>query len=179
MWANFKFVFHVELRRFPHSFWRFNLTEQELRETLLSPWVQGASVEAGERRWSPEQTTLTVLEGPRLAMSELAMGRGWRNAQRRGEDVSERMIEAERQVARQAQRQTARETQRQTAREAEHPRAGGAPEPSLDDCLRELLGPDAQALLTLWRSARERHPERTASQCLALAEEAVRALEGR
>jgi hypothetical protein len=147
-------MYHVELHKFPHSFWRYNLSEQELFGWLLTGWAAGVPVEAGERRWDPSEARLTVLEGPQLAMQELAMGRGWRNATRHSEDVTARVLADARERA------------------ATGPRPGGLPGVRLDG----LLGEDSETLLGLWRAARERHPERTPSECLALAEEAMRAL---
>ncbi len=89
-------MYHVELRQFPHNFCRFNLSEQELREVVLDAWAREEWLEFGERKWNPHEASLTVLEGPRLELQELAMGRGWRNAQRRGEDVTERIVAARR-----------------------------------------------------------------------------------
>ena len=74
-------MFHIELRQFPHNVCRFNLSEQELR-TLVGPWAREQWIELGGRKWSPHQARLTVLNGPRLTVQELSMGRGWRNAQR-------------------------------------------------------------------------------------------------
>src|SRR5438445_7825638 len=84
-------MFHVELRQFPHNACSFNLTEAELF-ALVVPWSRERWVELGEREWSPHQARLTVLEGPRLPVEQLSMGRGWRNAQRQSEDVTERML---------------------------------------------------------------------------------------
>ncbi|MGA7705183.1 MAG: hypothetical protein WB998_09845 [Solirubrobacteraceae bacterium] len=81
-------MYHVELRQFPHNFCHFNLTSQALRETVLDAWARGQWVEVGERRWNPLQATLTVIEGPQLSVSELSMGRGWRNASRQGTNVT-------------------------------------------------------------------------------------------
>jgi hypothetical protein len=81
-------VYHLELRQFPHNFCHFNLTAQGLRETVLDAWARGEWVEVGERRWNPQQATLTVLEGPELPLDQLSMGRGWRNALRHGADVT-------------------------------------------------------------------------------------------
>jgi hypothetical protein len=72
-------MYHLELRQFPHNTCRFNLTEQELR-AVLGPWAREKFVEVGERKWSPHQAKLTILEGPRLEVQQLAMGRGWRAA---------------------------------------------------------------------------------------------------
>jgi hypothetical protein len=88
-------MFHVELRHFPHSAWRFNLSEQEL-STIVQPWVREQVVDMGERKWSPHLAKLTILEGPKLDVTELSMGRGWRSAQRRSEEVTQRVLEAAR-----------------------------------------------------------------------------------
>jgi len=84
-------MFHVELRQFPHNACAFNLTEAELSQ-ILEPWSRDQWIELGERKWSPHQARLTVLEGPHLPVEDLAMGRGWRNAQHQSEDVTERVI---------------------------------------------------------------------------------------
>ena len=85
-------MFHVELRKFPHNTHAFNLTEAELFQTLVIPWSREQWVELGERKWSPHQAGLTVLEGPQLSAQELTMSRGWGNAVRQGEDVTERVL---------------------------------------------------------------------------------------
>jgi hypothetical protein len=84
-------VFHVELRQFPHNACSFNLTDAELAQ-IVEPWSREEWIELGERKWNPNQARLTVLEGPHLPVEELAMGRGWRNAQHQSEDVTERVI---------------------------------------------------------------------------------------
>jgi hypothetical protein len=147
-------VFHVELRQFPHNFCRFNMSEQELRRSVLDAWARKEWLEFGERKWDPNQATVTVIEGPRLSMPELSMGRGWRNAQRAGTDVTERMLEA--------------------ARAAQEPAQAAAPPAPAEEELVALLGPDPEPLLRAWRLAMESHPDRRPSECLALAEEFVR-----
>ena len=57
-------MYHIELRQFPHNMCRFNLTEQELLATVTAPWAREQWIELGERKWSPHQAKLTVLEGP-------------------------------------------------------------------------------------------------------------------
>ncbi len=85
-------VYHLELRQFPHNVCRFNISEAELREQVLVPWAQEKWIEFGERKWSPHQATLTVLRGPRIPFGQLTMGRGWRTAQRDGEEVTEELL---------------------------------------------------------------------------------------
>jgi hypothetical protein len=84
-------MFHVELRQFPHNACAFNLTEAELSQ-IVEPWSRDQWIELGERKWSPHQARLTVLEGPHLPVEDLSMGRGWRNAQHQSEDVTERVL---------------------------------------------------------------------------------------
>lgn len=162
-------MFHVELRQFPHNFCRFNMSEQELRQAVLDAWARKEWLEFGERRWDPNQASLTVLEGPRLSMQELSMGRGWRNAQRAGSDVTERLLEA----ARAARPRTGDGAPAAVQRSHGEPAADGEVVPLLAE-LVALLGQEPQALMRAWRLALESHPDRSPSECLALAEEFVR-----
>ncbi len=161
-------VYHVELRQFPHNMCRFNLSEQELVGTIVGAWAADEWIEFGERKWNPHQARLTVLEGPQLAVEELAMGRGWRNAQRHSEDVTERVLEQER--ARQAAAAAA------AASEAAAAGAGAAAE-AADGQLLALLGADPGALLASWRLTAARRPELAPSEALALAEATLRSLD--
>ncbi|HWX95400.1 MAG TPA: hypothetical protein VNZ01_00995 [Solirubrobacteraceae bacterium] len=159
-------MYHLELRQFPHNLCRFNLSDRDL-QILLAPWVLEKPMELGERKWSPHQATLTVLEGPRLELQQLSMGRGWRAAQREGEDVTARVIAA--------------------AREASGNAAAGPSQPSpasssaalptdplaLGVQLASLLGDDPALLLAAWRQAVAERPGLSPSETLALAEEAL------
>jgi hypothetical protein len=152
-------MYHIELRQFPHNTCRFNLTEQELR-AVLEPWVREKFVEVGERKWSPHQAKLTILEGPQLEVQQLSMGRGWRAAQRQSEDVTERLL---------AQ-----------AKQADDATAGvgdAAPAGGFAEQLLPLLGADPAALLQAWRLIAERRPELSPSESLALAEATLTSLE--
>lgn len=156
-------VYHVELRQFPHNFCRFNMTEEELRTAVLDAWSREQRFDLDGRRWDPRQASLTVLEGPSLEGHELSMGRGWRNAQRRSEDVTEQLMTARREPPPPGLSATAtREAPEELERRA------------LASALVELLGEDPVALMRAWQLALERHPDRTASACLELAEELVR-----
>jgi hypothetical protein len=84
-------VYHLELRQFPHVARRFNQSEQQVR-ALAKPWVGEEWIDEAERKWNMNEASLTILEGPKLSMADLAMGRGWRNAQRRSDDVTERVL---------------------------------------------------------------------------------------
>jgi hypothetical protein len=166
-------VFHIELRQFPHNFCRFNLSEPELRAAVLDAWVRQEPVQLGERSWDPRRASLTVIEAPRLSLQELAMGRGWSNAERRGDDVTKRVLA----LARAVQGTRAAGTGSGTAAAA--PAAAAVAEPAADAAslateLIALLGDDPLSLMRAWRLALERHPDRTPSECLALAEALVR-----
>jgi hypothetical protein len=177
-------MYHVELRQFPHNFCHFNLTEEELRGAVLDSWARGEWLEFGERKWNPNQAQLTVLEGPRLALDQLSMGRGWRAAVREGRDVTEQMLEVTR-----AETEASREAGRAgagVAASGQVPASGQmpvreAPSSGLDPAvatlvgeLVALLGEDPISLLRAWQLALERHPDRTPSESLALAEDLLR-----
>jgi hypothetical protein len=85
-------MFHVELRHFPHVARAFNLGREELDARILIPWVAGTAIEMDDRRWAPERAKLAIYEGRALASDELGMGRGWSNAGRSGERVTERLL---------------------------------------------------------------------------------------
>jgi hypothetical protein len=85
-------VFHVQFRQFPNVARTFNLTREELDARILRPWAAGQSVKWSDRRWSPDKAKLTIYEGPALRPEEIGLGRGWQNATRSGEDVTERVL---------------------------------------------------------------------------------------
>jgi hypothetical protein len=157
-------MFHVELRQFPHNACAFNLDEDELYEKLAGPWSRDEWVELGERKWSPHRAKLTVLEGPRLELADLSMGRGWRNAEHLGKDVTDTVLA----------RAGARQGAEAVATVAPSVAGSLAPEAGLEG----LLGQDPDALLAAWRLAAERRPELAPSEALALAERTLGALDG-
>ncbi len=177
-------MYHFELRKFPHTVSRFNQGERELL-AVLAPWVREEWVEVGERKWNVNETKLTVIEGPELSLQDMAMNRGWRNARRRGEDVTERVLAAMRAQAASAPLAPPPPTPQPP--EAQPPRApgrGGA-EPVGDGALLAdslalellaLLDAGPAPLARVWRLASERLAGGPASQSLALAERASRSL---
>jgi hypothetical protein len=179
-------VYHVELRQFPHNVCRFNLSERELRATVVERWAQEQWIEVGERKWSPHQAKLTVLQGPRLPLEQLSMGRGWRAAQREGRDVTEQVLAAEREDA--AASREAAKVEPAAANGPHVPKAPiGQAQPavaaeevlladSLGLELLSLLGDGPAPLHRVWELAQVRHPERSAGQSLVLAEQAVASL---
>jgi hypothetical protein len=160
-------MFHVELRQFPHNACAFNLSDAELSQ-IVEPWSRERWIEFGERKWNPHQARMTVLEGPHLPVEDLAMGRGWRNAQHRSTDVTERVI---------AQALASASAASTTATTAAESSAAGARSAMLDPELKPLLGPDPGALLQAWRLAAQRRPELSPSESLALAESTLHSLD--
>jgi hypothetical protein len=144
---------------------RFNLTAAEL-QAVVEPWAREQWVELGERKWSPHQATLTILEGPEIPVQQLSMGRGWRTAQRRGDDVTARVL-------------AAAGTPGTPTADAPGPGASGDLPPLADSLGLELLsalGDQPAPLARAWRLAASRCPQWPASQSLALAEQTVRLL---
>ncbi len=164
-------MFHIELRQFPHNHARFNLSEGELH-ALVAPWVREQWVELGERKWNCNQATLTIVEGPQLPVQKLSMGRGWRTAQREGEDVTERVL-----AVAKGEVESAAQVVASSAGGVSGPAEGGLMgDPlALGVQIAALLGPDATALLEAWRRAAASAPGLPPSESLALAEQALRA----
>jgi hypothetical protein len=160
-------VYHVELRKFPHAVWRFNQSEAQVA-ALVVPWVNEEWIEEGERKWNANEASLTVLEGRELSMSELAMGRGWRNAQRHSQDVTARMLAAAAELGA-ATPQPVGDASRTPQLLAD----------SLGLALLELIDAGPVALARAWSLAAERLDDASPAQSLALADRAVRSLVAR
>ncbi len=185
-------MYHYELRKFPHTVCRYNQSEAQVRAVLV-PWVAEQWFEEGEQKWNSNEATLTVLEGPELSMPDLAMGRGWRNAQRRSEDVTERVLAA---VSEQAEPQDAAadaagsppvgegegRLPESVAATAADSRATADSQLLADSLALELLGlldDGPVALSRVWSVAAERLGDASAAESLALAERSVQSLVGR
>jgi hypothetical protein len=85
--------YHVEIKRSFQRAWAFNLDERALRDGLVEPWLRGAVVRMGERDWLPRESSLKILEGPRLEPPDLAHGQGWNHAERTALDVTRDLLE--------------------------------------------------------------------------------------
>jgi hypothetical protein len=177
-------VYHFELRKFPHTVSRFNQSEQDVL-ALVVRWVAEEWIDVGEREWNVHETKLTVLEGPELSLPEMAMNRGWRNAMRRSEDVTERVLAAARAAGAPAAAGMPRAGGVSATGMA--PAPGAAPETGELGLLADSLGLEVLGALDagptplsrVWQLAHERLDGRSASESLALAELAVRSLLGR
>ncbi len=85
-------AYHVEVRRSYHRARAFNLSDAELEQRVLEPWRAARPLELGDRQWKPDESTLTILEGPELDDQRLAFGQGWTNASRASRDVTARLL---------------------------------------------------------------------------------------
>jgi hypothetical protein len=85
--------FHIEVSGGRQHARSFNLTEEELRRTVLDPWLSGRAVLLGDRKWTRDESELKILEGPQLSNQDLAFSQGWSNAQRNAADVTTQVLE--------------------------------------------------------------------------------------
>jgi hypothetical protein len=85
--------FHVEIRGSLNHARAFNLSLDELRRTVLEPWLTNRPVELGEHEWLPAESALRILEGRHLGTPDLSFGQGWANAERASEDVTRRLLD--------------------------------------------------------------------------------------
>jgi hypothetical protein len=173
-------VYHLELRHFPRNLCRFNMSEEELRATVLEPWASDRVFELGELKWDPRHARLTVLEGPRMPPEQLSMGRGWRAAQRQSRDVTAQLLSSQDRPA--VGEQTASpsvvgQAVRRSAAGAST--LAGETDLAADSLGLELLaqmGSERIPLRRAWELAATRDPGGPASDALALAERAVASL---
>ncbi len=190
-------VYHVELRHFPRNVCRFNLSGEELRATVLGPWVADRPFELGELKWDPRHARLTVLEGLPIPPAQLSMGRGWRTAQRQSKDVTAQLLAAAGEALAsgggEAQGPPAPSGGAEVAGRApgasdasapaavQGPAGGGATDLKADSLGLELLaqmGLEQIPLHRAWELAATRDPsgQASASDALGLAERAVASL---
>jgi hypothetical protein len=87
-------AFHVEIGGGLNHARTFNLSADELAETVIAPWLAGHPIKLGDRDWDPRESTLRILEGPHLDTPDLSFGQGWANAERSSEDVTRRELDA-------------------------------------------------------------------------------------
>ncbi len=142
-------MFHLELRQFPHVARAFNLSREELDARFARPWASGTSVRYEDYAFDPDKGRLTVYEGPELLPEDMGLGRSWANVGRTSQDVTETILaEAE------------RGTESRSAVEMFKVIVRGA-------ARAPIAFPEVVAL------ASAEHPGRRASECLAMAEQAV------
>jgi hypothetical protein len=177
-------MYHVELRQFPHNMCRFNLTDAELR-AVVEPWALERVVDFGERKWNSQMARITILDGPRIPLEQLTMGRGWRAAQRQSQDVTERVLAVAREALAAAQRALVPPSAQVSAQTGAPAHAGPAvsgvsaqggalADPlALGVQLASLLGDDPACLLSAWKEVAARSSGLSPSEVLALAERQI------
>lgn len=142
-------MFHVELRQFPHVARAFNLSREELDAQFARPWASGTVVRFEDRAWNPEKGRLTVYEGPEVRSEDMGRGRGWATVGRTSAEVTETIMA---EAARGTETRSAVETFKAI----------------VHDAARTPV-PFAEVIAL----AAAEHPGHRASECLAMAEQAV------
>lgn len=72
----------------------FNLDRADLLEKVAEPWLDGRTIQMGDREWEPRRAGLRILEGPQMETTDLSFGQGWANAERACEDVTRAILAA-------------------------------------------------------------------------------------
>ncbi len=158
-------MYHVDLRSGVHGARAFNLSEDELESRFLVSFRAGRTFSYEDREWDPSETQLTVFEAGRLRPDQIGMGRGWANVQKRGTDVTTRLLGS-------APPQTAATVAEDSPRSQPDPRRP----PGIDRLQERLIGRLGAGPLELHAAvtmAAELLPGHRASEQLALAEQAV------
>lgn len=85
--------FHIEISSSFNRARVLNVDEVKLREEILEPWVTGLPFEFHGQDWEPQQSRLTILEGPALETESTAED-DWEKVLRAANDVTRPMLEA-------------------------------------------------------------------------------------
>ena len=171
-------MYHIELRQFPHNLNRFNLDSRGIGE-VVTPWVREEFFEQGDRKWSSQLATIKILEGPHIPVEELSMGRGWRTAEREGEDVTEQILASARQALGVEPADSGPVWMPAApGEEAPPPPVAVAASDSADPltsgvALAQLLGREPERLLRAWRDVVAGTSGLSPSEGLALAERRI------
>ena len=147
-------LYHVELRQFPHDTHVYNVDAERLQRELIGPWVRGEIFAFGEQEWIPNRSNISILEGPHLPLGQLGLGKGWSNASRVSEDVTEKVLYAGRATL-------------------SVPGPPSTPSPVLVREIRLGCAAEPVSLRTVWRLAGSATSRGSAGEGLVLAERAV------
>jgi hypothetical protein len=80
--------FHVEIAGGFHRARVFNLDREDLDAKIVGPWLEDRTIQMGDREWEPRESSLSILEGPRMETEDLSFGQGWANAERASRNVT-------------------------------------------------------------------------------------------
>jgi hypothetical protein len=86
-------AFHVRLQRqvlFTEE--TYNLTEAELLQRFVDPWLAGKPIIIKGRTWVPERSRISILEGPDLTSTQRSWVQGWTKAIELSENVTDRFL---------------------------------------------------------------------------------------
>ena|GEM_PF-1702230 len=86
-------AFHVRLQRqvlFTEE--TYNLTEAELLQRFVDPWLAGKPIIIKGRTWVPERSRISILEGPDLTSTQRSWVQGWTKAMELSENVTDRFL---------------------------------------------------------------------------------------
>jgi hypothetical protein len=87
--------FHVELKDQRDVVRAFNLSEDQVMSRFITPLRTRDRFSIEDKEFESRKARLIVVEGPHLANGELGLGLGWTTARKRGEDVTERFLDAQ------------------------------------------------------------------------------------
>ena len=85
-------LFHVEIAAGFHRARVFNRNREDLAAKVVEPWRAARTIEMGDREWQPRDSSLTILEGPRMETEDLSFGQGWANAERASRNVTREVL---------------------------------------------------------------------------------------
>lgn len=85
-------MFHVEISGGFHRARVFNLNREDLVAKVIEPWLDDRVIEMGDREWEPRNSSLSILEGPRMETRDLSFGQGWANAERASRNVTREIL---------------------------------------------------------------------------------------
>ncbi len=85
-------MYHVEISVGVHRARVFNLDQEDVIAKVVRPWLDQRTIVMGDRKWEPRNSSLRILEGPRMDNADLSFGQGWANAERKSEDVTPTLL---------------------------------------------------------------------------------------
>jgi hypothetical protein len=85
-------MYHVQLYTRLHQARVYNLEHEELEREFLDPMRSPGLFVYEGHEWEPRKTKLSVYEADRLRPDQIAMGRGWANVMKIGQDVTQEVL---------------------------------------------------------------------------------------
>jgi hypothetical protein len=85
-------AFHVEISAGFNHARVFNLNREDVVAKVVEPWLEGRMIEMGDQKWQPRESSLIILEGPRMETVDLSFGQGWSNAERASKAVTREIL---------------------------------------------------------------------------------------